>query len=308
MTSNSATPSGNGVVGNDVTGNGATPTVQVSTDVNRVATLDPATGKPIEADEGNEASPGNDESHLPKRWRGKSDTERAESFKTLESELGRKNNELGQLRYAIDQMLQLKRNEAVNAAGDVTTKKTKAEPVTGERLLNDPDATIASVAERVVGESNSGVQERLDRLEFDRKREKFATKFPKYEETMVDDGFKEWVQGSPLRQRLATEAATKGSFEAAEELFGLYDESVVRVKEARVAGNDPNAAAANASLVKPGNGNTTGGAAKKTVTNAGANKKVYVRSELALLYNTDRDAYNAQMPDVMRAYREGRVR
>lgn len=284
--SNSVPSAGNGTLSNAITGT-ATPASNPGNDAKADATPDPSTTAA-------------DESHLPKRWRGKSEAERVESFKTLESELGRKNNEVGQLRYAIDQMLQMQR-----AGGEPSGKapKAKDEPVTGERLLTDPTGTIESVAERIVGKTSKDVQDRLDKIEYDSRKEVFAKKFPKFEETMADDDFIDWVKSTPHRQRLAASAASRGDFDAAEELFGLY-EDVRKVKEASVTGSDQKAkaAAADAKTLRPGNG----GAGKRTASAAPAGK-TFKRSELTKLYMHDRDAYNAMGTEIRAAYAGGRV-
>lgn len=240
------------------------------------------------------------EDQLPKRLRGKSGKERVEVFKTVESELGRKNNEIGQLRAVIDEML---RARAAGDASSTSIKTTKAEPVTAERLLNDPAKTVAEVAERAVGEQTGQMQERLDRIEFEQQQRTFEGRFPKFQETMADEGFLDWVKESPLRGRLAA-ATVKGSWDAAHELFGLYEEAE-KVRKATVTTHDPNAAKEGA-VTRPGNGNTTGGAAKKTVSGNG--KKIFSKSELRNLYITNRDAYNLMGDEIRQAYAEGRVR
>jgi hypothetical protein len=288
--SNSTPSAGNGTLTNEVTGT-ANPAPESST-------------APKGATQDASSTTTNDEAHLPKRWRGKSDAERIESFKSLESELGRKNNEVGQLRYAIDQMLQLQR--ATSEASGKATKTKTDEPVTGERLLTDPTGTIESVAERVVGKTSKDVQERLDKIEFKTRQDQFAKQFPKYQETMADDDFLDWVKATPHRQKLAAAAAARGDFDAAEELFGLY-EDVRKVKEASVTGNDKTPKASDAKTLRPGNGNTTGGASKRTTTGANTTAKSFKRSELTTLYIRDRDAYNSMGAEIRAAYREGRV-
>jgi hypothetical protein len=292
-----------GTVSDKVDGNGPA-FKDVSNEVKALATTndegpDENSGTPASTPPNEDTLP---EDQLPKRWRGKSFTERVETYKTLESELGRKNNEIGQLRWVIDEMLKLRGSDGASSTSPAK-KNTKAEPVTNERLLTDPETTISAVAERAIEEKTAPVNERLDRMEFETRKREFESRFPKYEETMANEEFLGWVKQSPYRGRLVG-AAVNGSWEAAHELFGLYEE-VEGVRKAKVTGNDPNAAKEGA-VTRPGNGNTTGGAQKKTVSSG--SKKIYSRSELAKLYMTNRDAYNAMGDEIRQAYRENRVR
>jgi hypothetical protein len=297
--SNSVPSAGNGVLTTEVTGT-ATPAPAAASTGPSAATQAKTGASP------DTTTPANDDANLPKRLRGKSEEERIKTFRELESELGRKNNEVGQLRYAIDQMLQMQR-----ATSEATGKANKAqedEPVTGERLLTDPSGTIEAVATRVAGKSTKEVQDRLDKIEFEARKESFAKKFPKFEETMANEDFIDWVKATPHRQKLAAEAAARGSFDAAEELFGLYEE-VRKVHSAAVTSSSDKpakgASATDAQLIRPGNGNTTGGAAKRTTSGANTTAKTYGRRELANLYIRDRDSYNSL--NVQQLYREGRV-
>lgn len=241
------------------------------------------------------------EDQLPQRLRGtKSFKDAVSKYRELESELGRKNNEVGQLRFVVDEMLQLKR------ASDLGSEPAKKHtPVNTDALLADPESAISSVVERTASKATSAVTDRLDRMEFEVQREKFSAKFPKFEETMASPEFVEWIKQSPYRMRLA-QATTQGSFEAAHELFGLHSE--VEAIKASAVKQDPKLAAAG-TLSRPGNGNTTGGAAKKQAPSAArAGQEIYSRAELAKLYMNDRDAYNAMGKQIRAAYADGRVK
>lgn len=283
----------------------ATPEGVVSNEVtSSVPTEKPALAPAPTADTASKATPSNDDEipneELPQRLRGtKSFKDAVSKYREIESELGRKNNEVGQLRYVIDSMLNLKRTEDLGA-----TATPKHTPVNTDSLLADPEAAISNVARRTVTEATSQVSDRLARMEYDIAREKFGVKHPGYEATMEQPAFIDWIKASPYRMRLA-EHATKGSFEAADELFGLHAE-LAAAKAAATPKVDPKAVAA-ASLTRPGNGNTTGGAAKSKQPSA-AGAEIYSRIELGKLYANDREKYNSMMPEIMAAYKEGRVR
>jgi hypothetical protein len=141
-----------------------------------------------------------DESKIPTRLRGKTPEQVHELWKNIESELGRKNNELGQLRYTMDTMLRLR---------DEPTKskiKDKADPVTTDKLLNDTDATLTNVASRVSKDAVEPIAEQVALLNYKLERAQFEKQFPNYEATMADEKFLGWVGASPYRKSLAQQA------------------------------------------------------------------------------------------------------
>lgn len=297
-----------GVVSDSIDGNATKfrkAPVEVSNAVSNLSKGDETANANAEAatqgDEDNTSATPN-EAQIPKALRGKSLDEVYNIYRASQSEVGRLRNEVGQTRYVVDQLLQVNRQDS----GASAQPKAKPEPVTSERLLTDPENVISSVAERAAKKATESTDDRIARLEFEAQRERFVSRFPKYEETMGDEGFLEWVKDSPYRQRLAVQASQHASFEAAGELFGLYEETE-KVRNATVTSNQK--PSNEGQLVRPGNGNTTGGAQKQTTSQARqGGKKVWARSELAQLYITNRDSYNAQADEIRQAYREGRVR
>lgn len=239
------------------------------------------------------------EDQVPQRLRGhKTFKEAVVKYRELEAELGRKNNEVGQLRYTVDEMLRLK---TLSDGGTVATAKHT--PVTTDALLTNPEEAIASVVKRANAEGNGAQSDRLAKLEFEAAKREFTGKHPTYETDMADATFIDWVKASPFRTKLA-QATVNGSFDAADELFSLYGE----IKEAKKPNTEAaKAAAANASLTRPGNGGASSGAKKGAPPSAGS-KDIFSKTELRKLYMNDRDKYNAMGPEIQRAYAEGRVK
>lgn len=290
-----------GVVSNDVTGNSPVPPLKSSqpepvTAPEKGATPETPVGGAVENDI--------PESELPQRLRGaKTFKDAVGKYREIESELGRKNNEVGQLRYVIDQMLQLKRQEDTGGTAAAKAKPEHA-PVTTDALLNDPETAISSVASRAAKEAAESANERIDRMEFEAAKGRFEGQFPKYKETQEDPAFLEWVKASRYRLGLAHHAAG-GSFDSATELFAAYEELKKETKTPATPDLDT-AAAKGAALVRPGTGNaSTQGRA--TPPKQGS-KEILSRHELGLLYIRDRAKYNAMSDEIATAYREGRVK
>lgn len=242
------------------------------------------------------------EDQVPQRLRGDKTFKAAVAkFKELESELGRKNNEVGQLRYVVDEMLRAKQ---VQDGATVTPKHT---PVTTDTLLTNPEEAIESVVKRTSAARDGAQSDRLAALEFAAAKRDFESEFPTYGKTMEDPSFIEWVQKSPYRTRLA-QASVNGSFEAAKELFSLHAEVTAGSSDAaKAAAEAAKAAAASASLTRPGNGGASSGA-KKGAPPSASSKDIFSKAELRTLYMTNRDKYNAMGSEIRAAYAEGRVR
>lgn len=258
--------------------------------------------KPIKAAPATEQSTGTkdekaDESKLPARLRGKTDEERVAAFSALESELGRKNNEIGQLRYSIDTMLRLREEPAA------TKKGKEVEPVTTDKLLNDTDATLTSVAKRVSKDELGPVEEKLALIQYQMEKDRFEKRFPGYEATMGDEAFITWVGASPLRKSLAQQAL-QGSFAAAHELFGIHEE----ISSARQSTTDTKAKTdpSEGSTLKPGAAGAKTAVVRKRVENAG--KDILKRGELMMLQIKNPAEYAKRLPEIKLAYREGRVK
>lgn len=242
------------------------------------------------------------EDQVPQRLRGdKTFKSAVAKYRELESELGRKNNEVGQLRYVVDEMLRAKQLQ------DGATVTVKPTPVTTDALLTNPEEAITAVAKRASADAVGAQSDRLAKLEFEAARREFVSEFPTYETTMSDPTFIDWVKKSPLRTRLA-QASVNGSFEAAKELFSLHAEVTAGSSaEAKAAADAAKAAAASASLTRPGSGGASSGA-KKGAPPSASSKDIFSKAELRKLYMNDRDKYNSMGSEIQKAYAEGRVR
>jgi hypothetical protein len=237
---------------------------------------------------------------LPSDLKGKSLKDIVDAIKTARSEVGRRNNDIGNLRFALDSMLQLRGGEAPKK------KEAEAEPVTSDKLLQDPESTISGVAERKAKEALNPAMDRVAALEFELKQAKFEKQFPKAQETLNSQEFLSWIKASPRRQEKAT-AAYKGSFEAATELFSDYEELTKALAAAsgkKDEEQEPNKIT-DGTTVRPGAGGGKAQQIQKAARTAA--KPRYKRGELQMLQIKNPEEYRRRLPEFRQAYAEKRV-
>lgn len=228
---------------------------------------------------------------VPEKFRGKSAMEVVEMYRQQESELGRKNNEIGQLRRLTDEVLGL-----AKASRDSANQPTK-KPIAADDLLNDPDAVITNRVRELADERAQATEARQARLEGQLALQSFERKFPTYQNDLTDPKFLTWLQKTGTRQNLAGQAAN-GNYFAADELFTLYNES----RPAEGNGSDPNIAAARKAGLAKG-----GGSAVADTTGSG--KKIYKRSDLIDMRIKNREDFDRRFEtEFLPAYKEGRVK
>lgn len=238
---------------------------------------------------------------IPAKLRGKSPSQLAAMYKNLESVKGRMANELGQMRQVLDELLSAR-------AAPPTQKAKKAEdtdePVTSDKLLSDPDKTISDKARKAVKKDLEDTSDRLSKLEYAKEAESFTRDFPDHAETQQDPDFLAFVQRSPYRAGLA-KATFDGSFPAARELFGLWNE----IKEAKTPKAEAKAKVEAdvdaATTVRPGSSGPAMKPAKQAIANS--KKKVWSKKEIRNLFMKNRAAYTRQFDEIKSAYADKRV-
>lgn len=252
-----------------------------------------------ESQNASQAHEENLENELPDKYRGKSAKELVEMIEASQSTIGRQSNEIGTLRKLTDQVLGLALPQKTQPQ-----QQEKPAPLTSENLLADPEESVAKVARREADARASTLEQRLANTEAQLQLDRFSRKYPDFEKTMGTTEFTSWVAESPYRQKLAAAAAQKGDFDAADELFGLYD-SVKAEKSTKEKTADPKEAAKAASLAKRGGSSAAG----VSDTSSGG-KKIYSRSELVNLRINKPEEFQERYDsgELRDAYREGRVR
>lgn len=216
-------------------------------------------------------------SEIPDRFQGKSVAEVAEAYANLEKKMGQQSQELGQLRTLIDQQ-----NQAPAATPEAEEIDFYADPEKATRKMIREE--LSGLQSTVSGQQRREVERQLD------------ASHPGWQDIVKSDDFINWVSKSKARIRLF-QAADQADYDSAVELFDWWGE-------------------------KSGNKQAAQETAEKAVekdrkiraasTDKGSTKidgrRVLSRADLQELKRTNPDRYNALLPDIRKAYAEGRVR
>lgn len=235
-----------------------------------------------------EGKPSKEEFVVPDKFKDKSLEDVITSYTNLESEYGRKNNEVGELRKLTDDIL--RQSVAGKAATDVQSNE-----VGFDELIEDPNAAIDKALSK---------NPRLAALEAGVHASAQATAHKAIlarhadADTLVASAeFQNWVGKSPSRARMFSQASDSLDADMAAEIIDLYKGTVKSATDAATELRD-NKASESLKLAT----NEKGG--KKAVQS----KKVYKRAELIRLKISDPRRYESMRTEINAAYKEGRVK
>ena len=223
---------------------------------------------------------------LPKKFQGKSSSEIAEAYENLEKELGRKGQEIGELRKLTDSYLQ----SQISSQSQQTTTSEPADfydnPEEAVRQIIDNHPRFREFSEQTQQQQAALTAQQLEKAH------------PDFQEVITDGGFQEWVNGSKIRQRLYKEADSY-DFDAANELLTTWKERQMisktkEVNESKKTKRD--------TAMKAGEG------VSRASGESTAGKKIYRRADLIRLKQTDPKRYQSLEDEIYEAYAEGRVK
>lgn len=230
-----------------------------------------------------------EESSLPEKYQGKSVEELVQMHQELEKFTGKQSTEVGELRSVVDSYIQ-------------TQLETQQAPVT-QTLDDEDDVDFFVDPKTAVSKAIDNHPKIREAQAYTIQAKKQATlaqlqnDHPDMETVLKDPKFVEWIKASKVRTKLFVEADQAYDYDAAHELFSNWKERNQVVQQTVQAEK-----AARRSSVKSANtGNARG-------TGEGSRKKVYRRSDLIKLMQSDPDRYTALQPEIMAAYAEGRVK
>jgi len=231
---------------------------------------------------------------VPDKFAGKDVSEIIESYQNLEKELGRKAQEVGELRKLSDSFLQAQIQQAQSTPKQKDTNEIKEEPVD---FFDNPDLAI-----------NKAIENHPKFQEFQRfqaqqaqasAKTQLETSHPDYTEIVKDSSFQEWVKGSPIRMQLF-QAADAYNYDAANELLSNWKDRSMINKTQEV--NEQAEAERQAAL-------KAGKAESRTSTgSATGGGKTYRRADLIRLKMNDPQKYESMENEIYKAYAEGRVK
>jgi len=219
---------------------------------------------------------------LPEEFKGKSASEIAKQALFYRNQMGKQANELGEVRKLADELIQSQ------------LYKQKEQVVSNEvDIFENPDEAIRRAIER-----NPMVQSAALQAENSRKllaQQQLASKHPDYQKVIQDSGFSEWIGKSRIRQELL-QRADKYDIEAADELLSTYKD-LRATQQSNVS-----------EVEKTARGKALSAAGVDSGGTGETSKKIFRRTDIMRLMQTDRKKYNAMQDEIMRAYSEGRVR
>jgi len=234
------------------------------------------------------------DSIIPDKFAGKSTEEIIESYQNLEKELGRKAQEVGELRKLSDSFLQaqIQTNTQGQQAQSTPTKTEQKEDFD---FFEDPDGAVNRAIENhprfkefqqfQAQQSQTAARSRLQEAH------------PDYGDIVKDNKFQDWVKQSPIRMQMF-QAADAYNFDAANELLTTWkDRSMInKTQEVNDANEAERKAALKAGATESRSGASSGGG------------KVFRRADLINLKMRDPMKYESMQDEIFQAYAEGRVK
>jgi len=226
------------------------------------------------------------EEEIPEKYQGKSTAEIVRMHQEAEKLLGRQSSEVGELRSVVDNYIQTQL--------DNNTPATQ-EPEEDIDFFSDPDKAV----ERAIKNHPSikAAEAQTQQYKQQTAQSHLQQRHPDMQEILQDGKFVEWIKGSKIRTQLFAQADTQYYYEAADELFTTWKE-----RQQVVGQTVANEKASRKTAVK----NASAGNAKGS--GEAASRKVYRRSDIIKLMQTDPDRYLSLSDEIMQAYQEGRVR
>lgn len=224
---------------------------------------------------------------LPEKYQGKSATDIARMHQELEKRLGQQSQEVGELRRHFDDYVQT----------SIQSQKSAPEVVEEEvDFFADPAKAVARAIEN--HPTLQQAQAVAAEMAKSQALAKLKSTHPDMDTVLKDDGFREWVGSSEIRRGLYEQADSQYDFAAANELITLYKErqgvvAQTAVVEKQHQKNEVKKASTGTARSNP-EGSTS--------------RKVYRRRDIIELMNSDPKRYEALMPEIMKAYSEGRVK
>lgn len=225
---------------------------------------------------------------LPEKYKGKTTAEIARMHQELEKRLGQQSQEVGELRRHFDEYVQ----------SSITAQQSAPEAPVEEEVdfFADPAAAVAKAIEN--HPTLQQAQAVAAEMAKSQALAKLKSNHPDMDEVLSDAKFQEWVKASEIRTQMYKEADQQYDFAKANELLNLYKERASVVEQTKVVEKQ-----AQKNEIKKASTGTA-----RSNPEGASPKKVYRRRDIIELMNTDPKRYEALMPEIMKAYSEGRVK
>ena len=215
-----------------------------------------------------------------------------DSYTNLEKELGRKAQEVGELRKLSDSFLQAEVSRNTQNPQDNTPLETKDNDVD---FFDDPNKAVNDMIENhpkfrefqqfQAQQAQAGAEARLKQTH------------PDFTEVVQDKAFQEWVQDSPIRMQMF-QAADAYNFDAANELLTNWKDRSMISKTQEVK---EKAEVERKEALKAGT------AESRTSSGSSKGGKTFRRADLIRLKMENPSRYESLQDEIYAAYAEGRV-
>jgi len=229
-----------------------------------------------------------DADDLPEKYVGKSTAEIARMHQELEKRLGQQSQEVGELRRHFDEYVQTSISAQQSSAPEA--------PVEEVDFFADPAAAVAQAIEN--HPTLQQAQAVAAEMAKSQALAKLKASHPDMDTVLQDAGFQEWVKKSEIRTQMYKDADQRYDFAKANELLNLYKERASVVEQTKAVEKQ-----AQKNEIKKASTGTA-----RSNPEGASPKKVYRRRDIIELMNTDPKRYEALMPEIMKAYSEGRVK
>ena len=232
-------------------------------------------------------------STIPDKFSGKSVEDIVKSYQNLEQELGRKSQEIGELRALSDSFLkaEISRND-----GQTSVQKENSEIDDNDDFYEDPSKAVNSLIER--HPKFKEFQEFQARQSQDTSKAQLEQTHPDYVDIVQDSKFQDWVKASTFRTDLFQQA-DRYNYAAADELLTHWKERSMIDKTAEVQQKQK---ATRKKNLKAGKTES------RVSSESTAGKKTYRRADLIRLKQSDPTRYADLADEIYTAYAEGRVK
>ena len=261
---------------------------EISADVEEQNTIEP--DETLELQEAETQEPAYE---VPDKFSGKSVEDIVKSYQNLEQELGRKSQEIGELRNLSDSFLKAE----ISRNGPQTSQANEnSNNETEDDFFEDPSKAVNSLIEK--HPRFQEFQEFQAKQSQDTSKVQLEQAHPDYVDIVQDTGFQDWVKASKFRVNLFEEA-DKYNYEAADELLTHWKERSMIDKTAEVKQEQ---ADSRKKALK------TGKTESRSSSDSTAGKKTYRRADLIRLKQNDPNRYADLADEIYEAYAEGRVK
>jgi hypothetical protein len=227
---------------------------------------------------------------VPDKFAGKSTEEIIDSYQNLEKEMGRKAQEVGELRKLSDSFLQ-----AEVSRNQPNPHQDTSEEESGVDFFDDPNKAVNQAIEN--HPKFQQFQKYQEQQTQEAAKVHLEQTHPDFGDVVKDTKFQDWVKGSPIRMQLF-QAADSYNFDAANELLNNWkDRSMVsKTQEVTQQQADERESKLKSATTesRSASGSTGGG-------------KSFRRADLIRMKMENPSKYDSLQDEIYAAYADGRV-